>query len=147
MNTAEMLNALERERQLLKDFRSLSQQQLLLLEDESPEAIDAVNILLDERAELMLELTAIEATLETWITQIRTDSSVDADVLRELRIVNDDIVNLAAQVVEIDEQTHWRLDMIREKIRNDMREVSHGTHAVARYGSTLNYGPHLEMEG
>ena len=95
----------------------------------------------------MLELSAIETTLETWITQIRKDSSVSTDVLRELRLVNDDIVHLANQVVEIDEQTHWRLDMIREKIGNDLRGLNHGTHAVARYGNTLNYGPRLEMEG
>jgi len=142
-----MLNALEREKELLKDFRNLSEHQLRLLDDESPEAIDAVNKLLDERAELMLELSAIEATLETWIDQIRNDSTISTDVLRELRMVNDDIVQLAAQVVEIDEQTHWRLDMIREKIGADMRMTSQGTHAMARYGNALNYGPQLSMEG
>ena len=47
VDTTQMLNALERERELLKDFRNLSEQQLLLLEDETPEAIDAVNRLLD----------------------------------------------------------------------------------------------------
>jgi hypothetical protein len=147
MDTAEMLNALERERQLLKEFRSLSEQQLVLLDDESPAAIDGVNRLLDDRADLMLELTAIEATLGTWITQIRKGSAVSIEVLRELRLVNDEIVQLANQVVEIDEQTHWRLDMIRDKASNEMRGVSTGTHAIARYGNTLNCGPQMEMEG
>jgi hypothetical protein len=110
MNSREMLNALKRERQLLKDFRWLSEQQLVLLQDESPAAVDEVNKLLNYRAELMLELHAIETTLDTWIDQICNDSTVTPDVLRELRILSDDVVQLAKQVVEIDEQTHSRLD-------------------------------------
>jgi hypothetical protein len=121
MNTGEMINALERERQLLKDFRCLSQQQLELLEDEDPTAIVGLNKLLELRAELMLELQAIETTLDTWIDQIRSDSTVTAEVLRQLRILNDDVVELAKQVVEIDEQTHWRLDNIRSKTGNKLR--------------------------
>ena len=120
MNTGEMLSTLERERRLLKDFRGLSEQQLALLEDERPAAIDGVNKLLDHRAELMLELHAIETTLGTWIEQIRSDSTVTAEVLRELRVLNDDIVALAKEVVEIDEKTHSRLDMIRGKAGNKL---------------------------
>ena len=115
MNTGEMLNSLERERELLKHFRALSKQQLVLLEDETPAAIQAVNKLLGQRADLMLELDAIEYTLGTCIEQIRNDSTVTSEVLRELHTLNDDIVDLANQVVAIDEQTHWRLDMIRNK--------------------------------
>ena len=77
MNSVEVLKALERERELLEDFICLSEEQLLLLEDEN---IEAVNTLLQKRADLMIELTAIEATLGTWISQIRTDPSVTAEM-------------------------------------------------------------------
>src|SRR5499426_283905 len=99
MNSVEVLKALERERQLLENFICLSEEQLLLLEDEN---IEAVNSLLQRRADLMMELTAIEATLATWITQIRTDPSVTPEMMRELRLVNDEIVNMANHIVEID---------------------------------------------
>ena len=112
MDSAKVLTALERERQLLEDFICLSEEQLVLLEDEN---IEGVNSLLQRRADLMMELTAIEATLGTWISQIRTDPSVTAGMMRELRAVNDDIVNMANHIVEIDEQTHARLDMIKHK--------------------------------
>ena len=73
MNSTQILKALERERTLLEDFICLSEEQLLLLEDEN---IDAVDSLLEKRADLMMELTAIEATLGTWIAQIRTDRAI-----------------------------------------------------------------------
>jgi hypothetical protein len=41
--------------------------------DGSSENIEAVNALLAKRADLMTEMTAIEATLGTWISQIRND--------------------------------------------------------------------------
>src|SRR5881296_1303790 len=90
MDSNEILKALERERALLEDFICLSEEQLLLLEDEN---IDAVNSLLERRADLMMEMTAIEATLGTWISQIRTDPSVTPEMMKELRAVNDEIVN------------------------------------------------------
>src|SRR5688572_22575947 len=98
MDHVQVLQALERERELLEDFICLSQEQLLLLDDEN---IDAVNSLLAKRADLMIELTAIEATLGTWITQIRTDPTVTASMMRELRSVNDEIVSMANHIVEI----------------------------------------------
>jgi len=120
MESEQILKALERERELLEDFICLSEEQLLLLDDEN---IDAVNTLLQRRADLMIELTAIEATLGTWITQIRTDPSVTADMLRQLRTVNDEIVSMANHIVEIDEQTHARLDEIKERTRKELQEV------------------------
>lgn len=107
----EVLNALERERQLLEDFICLSEEQLLLLEDENISAVDA---LLERRADLMMELTAIEATLDTWISQIRNDPSVTAEMMHQLRSVNDEIVSMANHIVEIDEQTHARLDLMKQ---------------------------------
>ena len=113
MNTAEILKALERERELLEDFICLSEEQLLLIEDEN---IEAVNSLLQRRADLMIELTAIEATLGTWISQIKSDPSVTPQMMRDLRAVNDEIVSMANHIVEIDEQTHARLDMDQTQI-------------------------------
>src|SRR2546421_11221638 len=114
MDSTQILKALERERELLEDFICLSEEQLLLLEDEK---IDEVNSLLQRRADLMVEMTAIEATLGTWISQIRNDPSVTSQMMRELRAVNDEIVSMANHIVEIDEQTHTRLDMIKQKSR------------------------------
>jgi len=117
MDSNEILKALERERALLEDFICLSEEQLLLLEDED---IDAVNSLLQKRADLMMELTAIETKLGTWISQIRNDPSVTSEMMREFRAVNDEIVSMANHIVEIDEQTHARLDMMKERTRRDI---------------------------
>ena len=130
MDSIQVLKALERERQLLEDFICLSEEQLLLLEDEN---ISAVNALLQRRADLMIELTAIEATLGTWITQIRTDPSVTAEMMHELRSVNDEIVSMANHIVEIDEQTHLRLDMIKNKAGRELQEVDRGRQALHAY--------------
>jgi len=112
MNSTQILKALERERTLLEDFICLSEEQLLLLEDEN---IDAVDSLLQRRADLMMELTAIEATLGTWIAQIRTDPAITTEMVQEFRAVNDEIVSMANHIMEIDDQTHARLDVIRER--------------------------------
>ena len=112
MNSTQILKALERERTLLEDFICLSEEQLLLLEDEN---IDAVDSLLQRRADLMMELTAIEATLGTWIAQIRTDPAITPEMVQEFRAVNDEIVSMANHIMEIDDQTHARLDVIRER--------------------------------
>ena len=95
MNSVEVLKALERERQLLENFICLSEEQLLLLQDEN---IEAVNSLLQRRADLMIEMTAIEATLGTWILQIRNDPSVTPAMMRELRAVNDEIVSMVSSL-------------------------------------------------
>src|SRR5213593_3577535 len=113
MDSTEILKALERERTLLEDFICLSEEQLLRLEDEN---IDAVDSLLQKRADLMMELTAIEATLGTWIAQIRTDPAITPEMVQEFRAVNDEIVCMANHIMEIDDQTHARLDMIRERV-------------------------------
>jgi hypothetical protein len=141
VNATQILNALERERTLLREFRSLSEQQLLLLESEN---LDAVNRLLDERGDLMLELSAVEATLGTWIEQIRTDPSISNSVLRELRTINDDIVQLAKQVVEIDEQSHWRLDLIRTRSGSELKTLNKGTTALRAYERGYGIGPNTQ---
>jgi hypothetical protein len=130
MNSVEVLKALERERQLLENFICLSEEQLLLLQDEN---IEAVNSLLQRRADLMIEMTAIEATLGTWILQIRNDPSVTPAMMRELRAVNDEIVSMANHIVEIDEQTHERLDAIKEKARRELQDLDRGGRALQLY--------------
>ena len=133
MDSQQILKALERERQLLEDFICLSEEQLLLLEEEN---IDAVHSLLERRADLMMEMTAIEATLGTWISQIRTDPSVTAEMMKELRAVNDEIVSMANHIVEIDEQTHTRLDMLKDKTRREISDIDRGRQALHLYADT-----------
>jgi hypothetical protein len=139
VNANQILNALERERTLLREFRSLSEQQLALLESEN---IDAVNQLLDHRGDLMLELSAVEATLGTWIDQIRNDPTISNSMLQELRSINDDIVQLANQVVEIDEQSHWRLDLIKSRSRAELETLNKGTTGVESLQTGIWHGPH-----
>src|SRR5215470_7935714 len=127
MDSILVLKALERERQLLEDFICLSEEQLLLLETEN---IDGVNSLLQRRADLMIEMTAIEATLGTWISQIRTDPSITPQMMRELRAVNDEIVSMANHIVEIDDETHARLDMMKEKTDKQFRDCQRGGQAL-----------------
>jgi hypothetical protein len=140
VNATQILNALERERTLLREFRSLSEQQLQLLESEN---MDAVKQLLDQRGDLMLELTAVEATLGTGIDQIRTDPSISNAVLCELRSINDDIVQLANQVVEIDEQSHWRLDLINTREGSELRTLNNGIRALKDYERGYGIGPDI----
>jgi FlgN protein len=143
MDSVQILKALERERQLLEDFMCLSEEQLLLLEAEN---IEAVNSLLQRRADLMMELTAIEATLGTWISQIRRDPSVTPEMLLELRTVNDEIVSMANHIVEIDEQTHERLDMIKQRTSRELQELDKGGRALQLYAQT--YKPdRLRLKG
>lgn len=144
MNASQVLSSLERERQLLREFRSLSEQQLALLDVED---IEGVNHLLDQRADLMLELTAIEATLGTWIDQVKADPTVSNEMMTECRAVNEEIVQLANLVVEIDEQTHWRLDLIKTRSADELRTLNHGSTALTGYqrstgtstGTSLEY--------
>ncbi len=144
MHPAQVLKTLERERALLEDFICLSQEQLLLLEEEN---LDAVNSLLQRRADLMIELTAIEATLGTWISQIRTDPTVTAEMMRELRAVNDEIVSMANHIVEIDEQTHARLDAIKERTRTELQEVDRGARALHQYADVYGPGHSFRLKG
>ena len=135
MNPSQILSSLERERLLLQEFRSLCGQQLALLDVED---LAGVNNLLDQRANLMLELTAIEATLGTWIDQVRADPTVSPEMMSELESVNEEIVSLARMVVEIDEQTHWRLDFIKTRSAEELRTLSRGSGALNGYGRSVD---------
>ena len=113
---------MERERALLEEFIGLSEDQLLFMEDRN---IDVMS-LFERRADLMIELTAIEATLDTWIIQIRTDPSVTPEMMRELRAVSDEIVSMANHIVDIDEQTHARLDVLKERAQTQLQQIERG---------------------
>jgi hypothetical protein len=130
MDSIQILAALERERELLEDFICLSEEQLLLLENEN---VEAVNSLLQRRADLMVELTAIESTLGTWIIQIRNDPTVSSGMLKELRAVNEEIVQMANHIVEIDEQTHAKLDAIQQRTQNQIQNMNKGSRAIHQY--------------
>jgi hypothetical protein len=138
VEVSQVLNALERERELLREFYVLSNQQLALLDDEN---LEDMGKLLDARSDLMLELTAIETTLGTWITQLRNDSKITAEVLRELRLVNDEIVKLANDIVELDEETHWRLDLIKQKAGDDLKKLNQSDNMLGTYSLTLRIDP------
>jgi hypothetical protein len=142
VDVSQVLNALEREKELLREFYDLSSQQLALLDDEN---LDGMGRLLDARSDLMLELTAIEATLGTWITQVRNDSKVTSEVLRELRVINDEIVHLANEIVELDEQTHWRLDLIKQKAGEELRGLNRSNTMLSGYSLTLRIQPNFDL--
>ena len=144
MDSVRILKTLERERELLEDFISLSEEQLLSLADEN---LDAVNSLLEKRADLMIELTAIEATLGTWISQIRTDPSITSEMMHELRAVNDEIVSMANHIVEIDEQTHARLDMIKHKSRTELQEINRSGQALHLYAEAYKPTHKFDLKG
>ena len=144
MNSAQIVTSLERERQLLEEFRRISEEQLRLIEVEN---IDGVESLLDQRADLMVELTAIESTLGTWISQIRHDPSVTPAMMRELRALNDEIVELAKEVVAIDAETHWKLDLIRERAQSELRNIGTRVNMLSQYGATVQAQPRLDIDG
>jgi len=92
----------------------------------------------------MLELSAVEATLGTWIDQIRTDPTVSNAVLGELQSINSDIVQLANQVVDIDEQSHWRLDLIKTRSSAELQTLNKGTRALKGYERGYGSGPGMQ---
>jgi FlgN protein len=133
MNSTQVLNALERERRLLEDFICLSEEQLLLLADEDLEGFDN---LLQRRSELMTELTAAEANLAFWISQVRTDPSVSPEIMNQMRSVNAEIVRMANHIVQIDEHAHGQLDMIKQKTSAELRSIERGRHALRHYAAS-----------
>ena len=144
MDVSQVLDALERERKLLREFHDLSSQQLALLDDEN---LEDMGKLLDARSDLMLELTAIETTLGTWITQLRNESKITGEVLQELRLINDEIVQLANEIVELDEQTHWRLDLIKQKAADGVRRLNRSNEMLTTYSATMRIQPNFKFNG
>jgi len=144
VDVSQVLDALERGRELLREFHDLSSQQLILLDNEN---LDDMSKLLDARSDLMLELTAIETTLGTWITQLRNESKITPEVLRELRFVNDEIVHLANEIVELDEQTHWRLDLIKQNAADGLHRLNRSNDMLSGYSATMRIQPNFKFNG
>jgi hypothetical protein len=65
-------------------------------------------------------------------------------MLSELRSINDDIVQLANQVVEIDEQSHWRLDLIKTRNSSELKTLNKGTTALQAYERGYGMGPNMQ---
>jgi hypothetical protein len=114
MHSASLVKVLQKERKLLEDFISLSNQQLPWLKDQDAEDDRGV---LQLRADLMVELTAIDATLGTWIEQLRYQASITWDTIEEMRAVNAEIISTANLIIEIDEQMQ-ALAVIRKAATN-----------------------------
>ena len=144
MNAAEIVNGLTRERELLEDFICLSEEQLLLLADED---LDGFDTLLQRRADLMMELTAIEGTLGTWINQIKSDPAVTPEMMNELRSINDEIVRMANHIVEIDEQAHARLDLIKQRTHSQLQNIDKGRQTLRGYSTGYTKKPRLGLKG
>jgi hypothetical protein len=121
MNSAQILKALERERELLKDFICLSEEQLLSIEHKNLNTLDS---LLAKRADLMMELMAIESTLGTWISQFRTDPSISSEMMHELRSVNHEILSMANHIIDIDEQTNAHLDAVEHLLQTELQGIN-----------------------
>ena len=120
MDTSSILANLKKERRLLQKFLSLSEVQLGIIDNGGAHVVDGIYALLDERAELILELTAVEATLGTWIPQVQENPSVSEETIQELQSVNNEIVETANTIVAIDERVHHRLQEIkREELRKE----------------------------
>ena len=144
MDVSQVLDALEREWELLREFRELSSQQLAWLDDElDDENVEDMSKLLDTRSDLMLELTAIETTLGTWITQLRNESMITDEVVQELRLINDEIVQLANQLVELDEQARRR----KQKAADDFLRLNRSNEKLPAYSVTLQIRPNFKFNG
>ena len=141
MNSTQVLNALEREKGLLEDFICLSEEQLLLLADED---LDGFDNLLERRAELMVELTAVEANLASWIAQVRTDPGISPEVMNQMRTVNEEIVRMANHIIMIDEHAHTQLDIIKQKTSAELRSIERGRHALRQYAAS--YEPPADLQ-
>ena len=103
MDVSKIVKTLIRKRELLESCICLSEEQLLLLADEN---LKGFNMLLHRRADLMIELTALESILRNSMMEIQNE---------EIRSINDEIVCLANHIVAIDEQAHIRLDLIKQR--------------------------------
>ena len=110
MKPSQLVTALEDKRELLREFTNLSSQHLQLSNEQTANQTS----LTKRRSDLMLELWAIDSTIETWIDQVRNALEVSSDVLRELRFLSNDVVRLANEVIAIDEQTDPNFELIEK---------------------------------
>lgn len=89
----------------------------------------------------MIELTAIESTLGTWISQIRDNWAVTGETMSQLRSINDEIVEMAKEIVAIDAEAHWRLDRIHRRAQSEMRKINSRIMVRVRYDNAFPSSP------
>ena len=65
----------------------------------------------------------------------------------ELRMINDEIVTLANEIVELDEQAHWRLDLIKQRSAEGVRTINRSQSAHSGYYATLRIQPNFKSNG
>jgi hypothetical protein len=58
---------------------------------------------------------------------------VTPEMMHELRSINDEIVSMANHIIEIDEQTHAKLDMIKNRTRKELQGLDRGGRALHLY--------------
>ena len=68
-------------------------------------------------------------------------------MMHELRTLNDEIVELAKEVVAIDAETHWKLDLIRERTQAELKDIDTSVRALTQYGNTVEAQPRLDIDG
>jgi hypothetical protein len=60
--------------------------------------------------------------------------------------VNEEIVQLANLVVDIDEQTHWRLDLIKTRSAEELRSLNKGSNALNGYSRSAGAGSSSNLD-
>ena len=62
-------------------------------------------------------------------------------------MINDEIVTLANEIVELDEQAHWRLDLIKQRSAEGVRTINRSQSAHSGYYATLRIQPNFKSNG
>jgi hypothetical protein len=100
MDATQILETLEKQKNLLEHFIGLSKEHLLLWEAGDLAGREPV---LQRRAFLMSELAMMSATVSTRIRQIHANPLAAWPTPDEVRQLNDDIVTVATHIMDIDE--------------------------------------------
>jgi hypothetical protein len=144
MNSSEISSALKRERSLMEDFLCMSEEQLILLADKN---LDGMETLLQRRAELMKQLTAIESDLGDWIASLHEDRFVTRSTKDELYSIKEEIARMANRVLTVDAQTHALLDLIKQRARAQLQNIDQGKRTLNGYSSGISTVSRLRMKG
>ena len=99
MDAIQILDALQKQKDLLDHFIGLSKEHFLLWEDEDLSGHDAV---LHRRALLMSKLTLMSEAVSIRIRQIHADP-LTRTTPDEVRQLNADIIDVATNIMDIDE--------------------------------------------
>ena len=100
MDAPNTLETLQRQRELVEHFIGLSQEHLQLWEGENRTGLEA---LFERRALLMSELKMMAETVALWIRKMHTNPSGPGATMEEMRQLNNEIVDIATHIIDIDE--------------------------------------------